>query len=75
MNYRTVWISDVHLGTRGSRAKALIEFLRDLECERLYLVGVIIDIWSLRRGIHWPQSHNDVIQKLLRKGRKGCEII
>jgi len=75
MNYRTVWISDVHLGTRGSQAQALLEFLRDLECERLYLVGDIIDIWALRRAIHWPQSHNDVIQKLLRKGRKGCEII
>ena len=75
MSYRTVWISDVHLGTRGSRAEDLLDFFRDLECERLYLVGDIIDIWALRRGIYWPQSHNDVIQKLLRKGRKGCEII
>ena len=74
-NYRTVWISDVHLGTRGSQAEALLEFLKDSEFETLYLVGDLIDIWSLRRGIFWPQAHNDVIQKILRKGRKGTEII
>jgi len=73
--YRTGWISDVHLGTRGSRAAALLEFLRDTEFETLYLVGDLIDIWALRRGIFWPQEHNDVIQKILRKGRKGTEII
>ena len=75
MQYRTGWISDVHLGTRGSKAAALLEFLRDAEFETLYLVGDLIDIWALRRGIYWPQEHNDVIQKLLRKGRKGTEII
>ena len=73
--YRTAWISDVHLGTRGCKAGALLEFLRETEFETLYLVGDLIDIWSLRRGIYWPQAHNDVIQKLLRKGRKGTEII
>lgn len=74
-HYRTGWISDVHLGTKGSKASALIDFLRDTEFETLYLVGDLIDIWALRRGIYWPQEHNDVIQKLLRKGRKGTEII
>ncbi|MFZ9919998.1 MAG: UDP-2,3-diacylglucosamine diphosphatase [Terrimicrobiaceae bacterium] len=74
-HYRTGWISDVHLGTKGSKAAALIDFLRDTEFETLYLVGDLIDIWALRRGIYWPQDHNDVIQKLLRKGRKGTEII
>jgi len=73
--YRTGWISDVHLGTRGSKAAALLDFLKDTEFETLYLVGDLIDIWSLRRGIFWPQEHNDVIQKILRKGRKGSEII
>jgi UDP-2,3-diacylglucosamine pyrophosphatase LpxH len=73
--YRTGWISDVHLGTRGSNAAALLTFLRENEFETLYLVGDLIDIWSLRRGIFWPQEHNDVIQKLLRKSRKGTEII
>jgi UDP-2,3-diacylglucosamine pyrophosphatase LpxH len=73
--YRTGWISDVHLGTRGSQASALLDFLKDTEFSTLYLVGDLIDIWALRRGIYWPQEHNDVIQKLLRKGRKGTEII
>lgn len=65
----------MHLGTRGCKAGALLEFLRDTEFDTLYLVGDLIDIWSLRRGIYWPQDHNDIIQKLLRKGRKGTEII
>jgi UDP-2,3-diacylglucosamine pyrophosphatase LpxH len=73
--FRTAWISDIHLGTRGSQANAVLDFLRDHECDTLYLVGDIIDIWALRRGIYWPQSHNDVIQKLLRKARKGSNII
>ena len=73
--YRTGWISDVHLGTRGSRAEALLHFLRDREFETLYVVGDLIDIWSLRRSIYWPQAHNDVIQKLLRAGRKGTRVI
>lgn len=74
-HYRTGWISDVHLGTRGSKAAALLKFLKDSEFETLYLVGDLIDIWALRRGIYWPQSHNDVVQKLLRRARKGTEII
>ena len=74
-HYRTGWISDVHLGTRGSRADALLHFLRSCEFETLYIVGDLIDVWSLRRGIYWPQSHNDVIQKLLRAGRKGTRVI
>ncbi len=74
-SYRTGFISDVHLGTRGSDAEALLGFLRENEFETLYLVGDIIDVWSLRRGIYWPQEHNDVLQKLLRKGRKGTRLI
>jgi UDP-2,3-diacylglucosamine pyrophosphatase LpxH len=73
--YRTGWISDVHLGTRGSRADALLHFLRTHEFETLYVVGDLIDVWALRRGIYWPQTHNDVIQKLLRAGRKGTRVI
>jgi len=74
-HYRTGWISDVHLGTRGCRAEALLEFLRDTDFETLYVVGDLIDIWALRRTIYWPQAHNDVIQKLLRKARKGTEVV
>ena len=73
--YRTAWISDLHLGTRGCNAEALLHFFRDYDFETLYLVGDLIDIWQLRRGIYWPQSHSDVIQKILRKGRKGTRII
>lgn len=73
--YRTGWISDVHLGTRGSKAVELLNFLREAEFETLYVVGDLIDIWAMRRAIYWPQEHNDVLQKLLRKGRKGTEII
>jgi len=73
--YRTAWISDLHLGTRGCNAEALLYFLRTYDFDTLYLVGDLIDIWQLRRGIYWPQSHSDVIQKILRKGRKGTRII
>lgn len=73
--YRTVWISDLHLGTPGCQAEALLDFLKAVDCERLYLVGDIIDGWQLRRSWYWPQSHNDVVQKLLRKARKGCRVI
>ncbi len=72
---RTVWISDLHLGTPGCQADALLDFLRTVECETLYLVGDIIDGWQLRRSWYWPQSHNDVVQKLLRKARKGTKVI
>ena len=72
--YRTVAISDVHLGTKMSQPQALLEFIKTFECERLYLVGDIIDGWRLKKSWFWPQSHNDVIQKLLRKVRKGAEV-
>ncbi|HJU09657.1 MAG TPA: metallophosphoesterase, partial [Candidatus Binataceae bacterium] len=72
---RTGWISDVHLGTRGAKAVEIIEFLRDYDFETLFVVGDLIDIWSLRRGRYWPQEHNDVIQKILRKARKGTRVV
>lgn len=72
---RTVFISDVHLGTPGCQAEALLDFLRVVECERLYLVGDIIDGWQLRRRWFWPQAHNDVVQKILRKVRKGTHVV
>jgi UDP-2,3-diacylglucosamine pyrophosphatase LpxH len=73
--YRTAWISDVHLGTKGSNTDALLTFLRMYDFDTLYIVGDFIDIWQLRRGIYWPQTHSDVIQKILRKGRKGTRIV
>lgn len=73
--YRTIWISDVHLGTRGCKTEFLLDFLRHNESEFLYLVGDIIDGWSLRRSWFWDQKHNDVIQKVLRKARKGTRVV
>ncbi len=72
---RTVWISDIHLGTPGCQAAHLLDFLRRVECDTLYLVGDIIDGWQLRRQWYWPQAHNDVVQKLLRKARKGTRVV
>lgn len=73
--YRAGWISDPHLGTRGANSAALLDFLRENDFETLYIVGDLIDIWSLRRNRYWPQQHNDVIQKILRKARKGTRIV
>jgi UDP-2,3-diacylglucosamine pyrophosphatase LpxH len=74
-HYRSIFISDLHLGTPGCQAEALLIFLRDYTCDNLYLVGDIVDGWQLRRKWYWPQSHNDVVQKLLRKARKGCKVV
>lgn len=72
---RAVFISDVHLGTPGCQAKALLAFLKAHPSDKLYLIGDIIDGWQLRRKWYWPQSHNDVVQKILRRARKGCKVI
>jgi UDP-2,3-diacylglucosamine pyrophosphatase LpxH len=72
---RAIFISDVHLGTKGAQAGHLLDFLRVYEAPRIYLVGDIIDGWRLKSGWYWPQSHNDVMQKLLRKVRKGAHLI
>lgn len=72
--YRTVWISDVHLGTPGCKAEHLVDFLKQIECEQLYLVGDIIDGWKLKGGWYWPQEHTNVIRKLLTKSKRGTKI-
>lgn len=74
-NWRTLFISDVHLGTRGCQAELLLDFLKHNEAETIYLVGDMIDGWRLKNGWYWPQSHNDVVQKLLRRARKGTRLI
>jgi UDP-2,3-diacylglucosamine pyrophosphatase LpxH len=73
--YRAIFISDLHLGTAGCQAKALLGFLKAHPSDHLYLVGDIVDGWQLRRRWFWPQSHNDVVQKLLRRARKGCKVV
>jgi len=72
--YRTVFISDLHLGTPGCQATALLDFLKTHPSDYLYLVGDIVDGWQLRQRWYWLQAHNDVVQKFLRSARKGCRI-
>jgi UDP-2,3-diacylglucosamine pyrophosphatase LpxH len=72
--YRTIWLSDTHLGTRGCQAQALLDFLDAHECDYLYLVGDIIDFWRLRRAPHWTQLHSDVIRTVLTKARAGTVV-
>lgn len=73
--WRTIFISDLHLGTRGCKSEMLLNFLRKNESETLYLVGDIIDGWRLKKSRYWPQQHSDVVQKVLRKVRKGTRAI
>ncbi|MDD7910399.1 MULTISPECIES: UDP-2,3-diacylglucosamine diphosphatase [Pseudovibrio] len=73
--FRSLFISDVHLGTRGCQADLLLDFLKYHDADTIYLVGDIVDGWRLRRSWYWPQYHNDVVQKILRKGRKGARIV
>lgn len=72
---RTAFVSDVHLGTRGCRADLLLEFLKSVHVDTLVLVGDIIDLWSLRRSVFWPQEHNNVIRTLLGKAKHGTRVI
>jgi len=74
-SYKTVFISDIHLGTKMSQADKLLGFMKTFECEKIYLVGDIVDCWAMSKKNIWNQFHNDVVQKLLRKARKGTEII
>ena len=73
--YRSIWISDIHLGTRGCKADYLLDFLKRTESDYLYLVGDIVDGWRLKRSWYWPQAHNEVVQKILRKARKGTKVL
>src|SRR5260370_7070168 len=74
-HFRSLFISDVHLGARGSQADRLLDLLRTNDADTIYLVGDIVDGWALRSNWYWPQSHNDFVQKMLRKARKGAKVI
>ena len=73
--YRTIWISDVHLGTRGCNAEMLIDFLDSVDSETMYLVGDIIDGWRLKKKFYWPASHNDIVWRILKRARRGTRIV
>jgi len=72
---RTVFISDVHLGTRGCNAALLLDFLASVECETLYLVGDIVDGWRLRKGWYWPDEHNEVVRRVLKMAHRGTRVV
>ena len=74
MKYKSIFVSDIHLGTKFSKAENFLDFMKESESENLYLVGDIIDGWALKRKFRWKQSHSDVIQKILRKARKGTNV-
>ena len=73
--YHAVWISDIHLGTRGCNATLLVDFLRSFECETLYLVGDIVDGWRLKKGWYWPDAHNEVIRRILKLAHRGTRVV
>jgi UDP-2,3-diacylglucosamine pyrophosphatase LpxH len=73
--YRTIWISDIHLGTKGCNAEMLIDFLDSTDSETMYLVGDIIDGWRLKKKFYWPQAHNDIVWRILKRARRGTRIV
>ena len=73
--FRAIWISDVHLGFKGCKADYLLDFLKHTESEYLYLVGDIVDIWSMKKSVYWPQAHNNVLRKILSKAKKGTKVV
>ena len=75
LHYRAVFISDVHLGSSGCRARDLVAFLKRVECDTLYLVGDILDMWRLKQRWHWPSDHNRVVSRLLKMAKKGTKVV
>ncbi len=75
LKVRSVWISDIHLGFRGCSAELLLDFLHHTECEYLYLVGDIIDVWEMKKRMFWPQQHNNVIRTLLGKAKHNTKVV
>ncbi len=73
--YRTVWISDIHLGTKGCNAELLIDFLDNVDSDTMYLVGDIIDGWRLKKKFYWPAAHNDIVWRILKRAKRGTRII
>jgi len=73
--YRTIWISDIHLGTKGCNADLLIDFLDNVDSETMYLVGDIIDGWRLKKKFYWPDAHNDIVWRILKRAKRGTRIV
>lgn len=75
LHYRSVWISDTHLGTKGCKAEQLRDFLDHVDCDTLYLVGDIIDLWKFRNGFYWPALHSDIVQRIFNKAEQGTRVL
>ena len=73
--YRTIWISDVHLGTKGCNHELLIDFLDHTDSDTMYLVGDIIDGWRLKKKVYWPPEHSDIVWRILKRAKRGTRII
>ena len=72
---RSIFLSDIHLGTRACQAERLLEFLREYPAENVFLIGDIVDFWSMNRSIHWSPAQNTVVQKILRRARHGERVM
>jgi UDP-2,3-diacylglucosamine pyrophosphatase LpxH len=73
--FRTVWVSDTHLGTPGCNAELLLDFLKSIDCRTLFLVGDIVDGWQLRRGWYWPARHNDIVRCIMKQAKHGTRVV
>ena len=73
--FRTIWISDIHLGTKGCNAELLIDFLDHTDSDTMYLVGDIIDGWRLKKKFYWPAEHNDIVWRILKRAHRGTRIV
>lgn len=75
LDYRTVWISDIHLGTRGCKAEYLLDFLRHIQCDTLYLVGDVLDLWKPRSGWYWHATHTEILRTVMDRAKRGVRVI
>jgi UDP-2,3-diacylglucosamine pyrophosphatase LpxH len=75
VHFRTIWISDIHLGTKGCNAEMLIDFLDSVDSDTLYLVGDIVDGWQLRKRVYWPTAHNDIVWRVMKRARRGTRVV
>ena len=74
-HYRAIWISDIHLGTRGCNDRLLIDFLDHVDSDSLYLVGDIIDGWRMKKRYYWPERHSAIVRRVMKRAKRGCQVI
>lgn len=75
LKYKTLWLSDIHLGFKDCRADYLLDFLSQVECETIYLVGDVVDLWAMKRSLFWPPNHYEVLRTLFKKANNGTRIV